>query len=242
MADVHGWRATLRSWANQAHDRIAGSTGLEGEAGAAALESARELREAARRPWRVRATRRAIGVAVVRGLDRMASVVASSPAPIEDIDTLDQYAGRTRHGVTAALTVVQGTLFAGAAATDGGGGPPAVVLDAGVAQVASVLTGLAEWYFVGSYTVFLLRRAQLSAEPHELRRIVNAAMLSRFETIDPDLLDPGAEGRLILRWIGRGVADVVPLVSGLPTQRVRRAGRRLEGSDLGALLASLRQP
>ena len=207
---------------------------MEGPAAEAIEVSARELGEAARRPWRVRATREALMAAAVQGLDRMAGVVARSPAPIEDLDTLDQYASRTRHGVVVALTAVQGTLFATTVATEGGGGPPSIVLDAGVAQLASVLTGMAEWYFVASYAVHLAQRQGIELDAPQLRRIVNAAFVSAGSQIDRHGLDPGAEGRLVLRWIGRGVLDVLPLVSGLPTQRVRRAGQRLERSDLTA--------
>jgi len=233
-------RARFHSLAGQIQERIARSTGLEGEAGGAVAESARELGAAARRPWQVRATRQSVVAATVRGLDRMAGVVISAPAPIDDLDTLDQYASRTRHGVTAALAAVQATLAAGTVGTEGAGGPPSVVLDAGAAQVASVLTGLAEWYFLGSFASRLMRRKGIAVDPDHLRRIVNAAMLSRGETVDPRHLEPRAEGRLILRWVGRGVLDIVPLVSGFPTQRVRRAGERLQRTDLAAITAGLR--
>jgi hypothetical protein len=234
-------RARLRSFADRQHGRLARSTGLEGEAGAALAETARELAEATRAPWRVRATKRSVAAAGARGLDRVAGIVVGAPASIDDVDTLDEHASHVRHGVAATLALIQGALVAQSAVTDGVGAPPALAIDAAVAQVAAVLTGLAEWYLVASYAVCLMQRQGIEAEPLYLRRIVNAALLSRHDDLDPQYLEPGVEGRLILRWVARGVAGAIPLLSGYPTQRVRKAGRRLQNADLAAMVASVKE-
>jgi hypothetical protein len=234
-------RHRLHTFVDHQQLRLARSTGLQGEAGAALAESVRELAEATRRPWKLPATKRSIAATATRGLDRLAGIVINAPASIDDLDTLDQRASNVRHGVSAALTAIQGTLATGTVASDGLGGPPAVAIDAVVAQAASLLTGLAEWYLVGSYAAWLMNGVGLDPEPRSIRRVVNAALLSRHDTIEAHFLEPHAEGRLILRWMARGVADAVPFLSGYPTQRVRKAGRRLQNADLVAIVASLKE-
>jgi hypothetical protein len=221
--------------------RLVRSTRLQGEAGAALAESVRELAEATRRPWNLRATKRSIAATATRGLDRLAGIVINAPASIDDLDGLDQRATHLRQGVSAALTAIQGTLATGTVASDGLGGPPAVAIDAVVAQAASLLTGLAEWYLVGSYAAWLMNGVGLDPEPRSIRRVVNAALLSRHDSIEARFLEPHVEGRLIFRWITRGVANAVPFLSGYPTQRVRKAGRRLQKADLVAIVASLHE-
>ncbi len=212
-------------------EKLVAAVGAEGEARRALVKTAAEVGAAVRTPWRIRSTRSAVTDAARRGLDAMAGVVARHPAPIDDVAALEQRASEVRRGVAAALIAVQGVLVTTTAATDGLGGPPSLVVDAGIAQVAAVLTGLAEWYLVGSYAVALMRRAGIEPEGHHLRPIVNAALLSGARTLDTHLAVAEAEGRLIGRWIGRGVLDAVPFVSAYPNGRARRAGERLGAMD-----------
>jgi hypothetical protein len=204
-------------------ERVVGAVGIEGEARHALAQTASELSTALLAPWRLGSTRSAVLDATRRGLDRIATLVARLPAPVDDLATLEQRAAQVRRGVATTLTVLQGLLVTSTAATDGVSGLPAIVVNAGIAQVASIITGLAEWYLVGSYAAHLMRRAGIEPNGHDLRPVVNAALLSRDA--------PEAEGRLIARWIGRGVLEAVPFLSAYPSQRVRRAGERLEATD-----------
>jgi len=218
----------FRALVDRQVERIAAAVRVDEAARLELTQTARELAAVVRTPWRVRATKSAIAAAATRGLDRIADVVVRHPAPVTDAGGLEQRANQVRRGISAALTAVQGVLATSTAATDGVGAPPAVAVDAAVAQVASVLTGLAEWYLVGSYAVNLMRKAGIEPDARRLRLVVNAALLSRDRTLDARMAQPDAEPRLIARWIGRGVLEAVPFLSAYPTQRVRRAGERLE--------------
>jgi len=233
----------LRTFTDQQLSRLARSTGLRGEAGAAIIETMREFQRGLRLSWRLTDIRAQVSAAASRGLDRMSGIVARVPMSIPDVDTLDHEAGVVRHGVFLVLSSIQGLLAVTTASTEGAGGPPSIVIDAAVAQVASLITGLAEWYLVGSYAMKLLEDLGVKADPATLRLIVNATLLSRSEhSIDERFLGPGAERRLIVRWVGRGVVEALPVVSGFPSRRVRRAGTRLEQTDLRALIERLGKP
>jgi hypothetical protein len=217
----------MRALLDRQMERMVGALGVEREARQALAQTATEVTAALLQPWRRGSARAAVSDATHRGLDRIATLVARVPAPVHDLATLEQRAAQVRRGVSTALTLFQGLLVTSTAATDGVSGPPAIVVDAGIAQVASVMTGLAEWYLVGSYAARLMRGAGIKPEGHDLRPIVNAVLLSR----DATLAVPEAEGRLVARWIGRGAVEAVPFLSAYPSQRVRRAGERLEATD-----------
>jgi len=224
-------RGRVRELFDRQVERLVPAEGLDGEVRRLLAKTASELGAAFHKPWRLRSTRAALAGGARRGLDRMATVVVRLPAPIEDLATLDQRAGQVRRGVLAALTAAQGLLATSAAATEGVGAPPALAVDAAVAQVASVLTGLAEWYLLGSYAVALMRQAGVDPEDRDLRAVVNAALLSRDPAVGNTAAVGDAEARIIARWAGRGLLEAVPLASAYPTRRVRRAGERLEATD-----------
>ena len=72
-----------------------------------------------------------------------------------------------------------------------------------------------------------------------MRRLTNAALMSKGRSIDERALARPTELRLVRSWIGRGLVDALPFGSSLGRASVR-AARRIDGSDLGAHLRRMR--
>lgn len=115
----------------------------------------------------------------------------------------------------------------------------ALAIDGVVGQVASVVHGLCDWYTTGSYLVRRLDACGLTVGPAEVRRLTNAALMSRSPAVDARLLDRSTELRLARRWIGHGVIDALPFGTSVGKVAVRAAAR-VDRTDLSQLVATLR--
>jgi hypothetical protein len=73
----------------------------------------------------------------------------------------------------------------------------------------------------------------------EVRRLTNAALMSKGDTVDERALSRSTELRLVRSWVGRGVVDALPFGSSLGRSSVR-AATRIDGTDLPALVQQLR--
>jgi hypothetical protein len=138
------------------------------------------------------------------------------------------------------MGALQLALVGAAAASTLEGGPVlALAIDGGVGQVASVVHGFCDWYNTGSYVVRRLEAAGLAVDRTEVRRLTNAALVSRGKTVDERALVGSTELRLIRSWVGRGLIDALPFGSTLG-RASPRAAARIDHSDLGELLRTLR--
>jgi hypothetical protein len=108
-----------------------------------------------------------------------------------------------------------------------------------VGQWAAVVHGVCDWYVTGSYLVRRLDGLGLRADVVEVRRLTNAALMSKGKVVDERLLARSTELRLIRRWSGNGLVDALPFGSSLGKASVKAAGR-IDHADLGHLLAVLR--
>lgn len=216
--------------------------GLPKEA-AAQLESAfgrvgREAISGGRgRLARVRAE---LKVAPPRLLDWMSGQVVEHPAVLYDLEGVELLASRQTRSISTAVGGLQLALVAAAAASTLEGGPVlAVAIDGAVGQVASVVHGLCDWYNTGSYLVRRLHRLGIDVDRTEVRCLTNAALMSKGRAIDERALVRSTELRLVRSWVGRGLVDALPFGSSLGRASLR-AARRIDESDLGALMRVIR--
>ena len=66
----------------------------------------------------------------------------------------------------------------------------ALAIDGAVGQVASVVHGFCDWYNTGSYLVRRLNESGIVVDRAEVRRLTNAALMSKGRAIDERALDP----------------------------------------------------
>ena len=173
-------------------------------------------------------------------LDWMSGQVLEHPAVLYDREGVELLAGRQARSISTAVGALQVALVAAAAASTFEGGPVlALAIDGVVGQVASVVHGFCDWYNTGSYLVRKLNEASITVGPAEVRRLTNAALMSRGRAVDERALGRSTELRLFRSWVGRGVLDALPFGSSLGRASVR-ATARIDQSDLAALVAILR--
>jgi hypothetical protein len=186
---------------------------------------------------RVRAQIRA---APPRLLDWMSGQVLEHPAVLYDRQGVEELAARQGRSISTAVGGLQLALVAAAAASTLEGGPVlALAIDGAVGQVASVVHGCCDWYNAGSYLVRRLHAEGITVDRTEVRRLTNAALMSKGRMVDERALARSTELRLIRSWVGRGLIDALPFGSSLGRASLRAADR-IEASDLGALVQSLR--
>jgi hypothetical protein len=189
---------------------------------------------------RVRRVRGQIRAAPPRLLDRMSGQVIDHPLMLESKEDVEQLAARQAGSIAKAMGVLQMALVAGAAAsTLEGGAFVALGIDGAVGQVASLVHGICDWYDAGSYLVRRLDEAGVAVDQMEVRRLTNAALMSRGKTIDDRALARSTELRLVRGWIARGLLDALPFGSTLG-KAAPRAAERIDRSDLPALVEALR--
>jgi len=189
---------------------------------------------------RLRRVRTEIAAAPPRLLDWMSTQVIEHPAVVYDVAGIEALASRQTKSIQAAVGALQLALVGAASASTLEGGPIlALAIDGVVGQVAAVVHGVCDWYNTGSYVVRQLDQEGLRAEVGEIRRITNAALMSRGKVVDVGMLARSTEFRLIRRWSGNGLVDALPFGSSLGKASVRAAGR-IDGTDLGRLVAVLR--
>jgi hypothetical protein len=175
-----------------------------------------------------------------RLLDWMSGQVLEHPAILYDREGVELLASRQGRSISAAVGGLQLALVAAAAASTLEGGPVlALAIDGVVGQVASVVHGLCDWYNTGSYLVRRLNASGITVDRSEVRRLTNAALMSRGKTIDERALARSTELRLVRSWIGRGLIDALPFGSSLGRASLRATGR-IEESDLGVLVQLIR--
>ncbi len=189
---------------------------------------------------RMRRARAQIRSAPPRLLDWMSGQVVDHPALLDDHQAVELLAGRQARSIARAMGALQLALVGAAAASTLEGGPVlALAIDGGVGQVASVVHGLCDWYNAGSYLVRRLEADGLAVDRSEVRRLTNAALVSRGKTVDQRALARSTELRLIRSWVGRGVVDALPFGSALG-RASPRAAVRIDQSDLGELIRIIR--
>jgi len=105
--------------------------------------------------------------------------------------------------------------------------------------VASVVHGFCDWYNTGSYVVRRLRQLGIVADRTEVRRLTNAALMSKGSQVDERALAASTELRLVRGWVGRGLVDALPFGSSLGRAAVR-ACARIDQSDLDVLVRRIR--
>jgi len=237
-----GARARARAAFARAWGALLGPEGLPPEA-AAELESAfgsvgREALTAG--PGRMRRVRAQVRAAPPRLLDWMSGQVLEHPAVLYDRQGVELLAGRQARSISAAMGALQLALVTAAAASTLEGGPVlAVAIDGAVGQVASVVHGCCDWYNAGSYLVRRLHALDISVDRSEVRRLTNAALVSKGAAIDPRALQHSSELRLVRGWVGRGLLASLPLGSSLGRASLK-AAVRIDGTDLEALVAAVR--
>ena len=118
-------------------------------------------------------------------------------------------------------------MGAAAASTLEGGPFLAVAIDGVVGQVAAVVHGVCDWYNTGSYLVRRLDRLGLAADVGEVRRMTNAALMSKGRTVDQRLLARSTELRLVAAMVGTrpGRRPALRLVTGQGVGTGSRAHR-----------------
>ena len=103
------------------------------------------------------------------------------------------------------MGTLQLALVAAAAASTLEGGPVlALAIDGAVGQMASVVHGFCDWYNTGSYLVRRLNEAGIEVDRAEVRRLTNAALMSRGKVVDQRALGRSTELRLVRSWVGTG--------------------------------------
>ena len=191
-------------------------------------------------PGRLRRLRVELRAAPPRLLDRMSRQVLDHPAALYDRQGMELLAARQTRSIATAVGALQLALVGAAAASTLEGGPVlALAIDGVVGQVASVVHGCSDWYNVGSYLVRRLRQEGITVDSTEVRRLTNAALMSKGSTVDQRALARSTELRLVRSWVGRGVVDALPFGSNLGRASVRTA-ERIDRTDLWALVHELR--
>ena len=234
--------ARARARATQALRSLLRPEGLPAEA-AAELEAAfgtvgREVFSGG--PGRLRRLRVEVRAAPPRLLDWMSGQVLEHPAALYDAKGVELLAARQTRSIATAVGALQLALVGAAAASTLEGGPIlALAIDGVVGQVASVVHGFCDWYNTGSYVVRSLRHQGITVDRTEVRRLTNAALMSKGSSVDQRALDRSTELRLVRGWVGRGVIDALPFGSNLGRASVRAAAR-LDQTDLAKLVQQLR--
>lgn len=191
-------------------------------------------------PGRMRRIRAEVAAAPPRLLDWMSTQVVIHPAVVYDVAGVEALAARQTKSIQAAVGALQLALVGAASASTLEGGPLlALAIDGVVGQVAAVVHGVCDWYNTGSYVVRRLEREGLSADVGEVRRLTNAALMSKGPVVDAAMLARSTEFRLIRRWSGNGLVDALPFGSSLGKASAKAVGR-VERSDLAGLLVALR--
>jgi hypothetical protein len=192
-------------------------------------------------PGRVRRVRAQVRAAPPRLLDWLSGQVVDHPAVLYDQKGVELLASRQSRSISTAMGALQLALVTAAAASTLEGGPVlAVAIDGAVGQVASVVHGCCDWYNTGSYLVRRLNELEITYTRTEVRRLTNAALVSRGTSIDDRTLTRSTELRLIRSWVGRGLLDALPLGSSLGRASLK-AAIRIDGSDLGHLVRRIRE-
>jgi hypothetical protein len=191
-------------------------------------------------PGRLRRVRAEIRAAPPQLLDWMSGQVLEHPAVLYDVEGVEEMAATQTRSIGAAMGALQLALIGAAAASTLEGGPVlAVAIDGAVGQVAAVVHGCCDWYTTGSFLVRRLRREGIAVDRSEVRRLTNAALVSRGPTVDGRALARGSELRVVRSWVGRGLMDALPLGARLG-RASPRAARRIDQTDLAGLVAQLR--
>ena len=191
-------------------------------------------------PARLRRVRAQVSAAPPRLLDWMSTQVVVHPSVVYDVAGVEAVSVRQTKSIQTAVGTLQLALVGAASASTLEGGPLlAVAIDALVGQVAAVVHGVCDWYNVGSYLVRRLDHLGLRADVGEIRRMTNAALMSKGKVVDGRMLARSTELRLIRRWSGNGLVDALPFGSSLGKSSIK-AAERIDRSDLAALLAVLR--
>jgi len=191
-------------------------------------------------PGRLRRVRAEVAAAPPRMLDWMSTQVIEHPAVVYDVAGVEALSSRQTKSIQTAVGALQLALVAAASASTLEGGPfLALAIDGVVGQVAAVVHGVCDWYNAGSYVVRRLHGEGLGADVGEIRRLTNAALMSRGKVVDERMLARSTEFRLIRRWSGNGLVDALPFGSSLGKASVR-AAERIDRTDLAGLLAVLR--
>lgn len=191
-------------------------------------------------PGRLRRLRAEVRAAPPRLLDWMSGQVLDHPAALYDRQGVEMLAARQTRSITTAVGTLQLALVGAAAASTLEGGPVlALAIDGVVGQVASVVHGFCDWYDTGSYLVRRLRQQGIAVDRTEVRRLTNAALMSKGPGVDERALGLSTEVRLVRGWVGRGLVDALPFGSSLGRAAVR-ACERIDQSDLEALVRRLR--
>jgi hypothetical protein len=191
-------------------------------------------------PGRLRRLRVEVRAAPPRLLDWMSGQVLEHPAVLYDRQGVELLASRQTRSIATAVGALQLALVGAAAASTLEGGPVlALAIDGVVGQVASVVHGFCDWYNTGSYLVRSLRDQGIAVDRSEVRRLTNAALMSKGDAVDPRALARSTELRLMRSWVGRGLLDALPFGSSLGRASVR-AATRIDGTDLPTLVQALR--
>jgi hypothetical protein len=191
-------------------------------------------------PGRLRRLRVEVRAAPPRLLDWMSGQVLDHPAALYDRQGVELLAARQTRSIATAVGALQLALVGAAAASTLEGGPVlALAIDGVVGQVASVVHGCCDWYNAGSYLVRRLRQEGITVDRSEVRRLTNAALMSKGSVVDKRALARSTELRLVRSWVGRGVVDALPFGSSLGRASVRTADR-IDQTDLPALVHELR--
>jgi hypothetical protein len=188
---------------------------------------------------RIGRVRDQVRMAPPRLLDWMSGQVLEHPAVLYDREGVELLASRQGRSIGAAMGGLQLALAAAAASTLEGGPVLALAIDGAIGQVASVVHGFCDWYNTGSYVVRRLNESGTVVDQNEVRRLTNAALMSRGKGIDERALGRSTELRLVRGWVGRGLVDALPFGSSLGRASVRAADR-IDGSDLPGLVALMR--
>jgi hypothetical protein len=191
-------------------------------------------------PGRLRRLRVEVRAAPPRLLDWMSGQVLDHPAALYDRQGVELLAARQTRSIATAVGALQLALVGAAAASTLEGGPVlALAIDGVVGQVASVVHGCCDWYNAGSYLVRRLRQEGITVDRSEVRRLTNAALMSKGSVVDQRALARSTELRLVRSWVGSGVVDALPFGSSLGRASVRTADR-IDRTDLPALVHELR--
>jgi len=213
-------------------------TGASAELEAALGDIGREALTAG--PGRMRRVRAQVAAAPPRLLDWMSTQVIEHPAVVYDVAGMEALGSRQTKSIATAVGALQLALVGAASASTLEGGPIlALAIDGVVGQVAAVVHGVCDWYNTGSYVVRRIDHLGLQADVGEIRRLTNAALMSKGKVVDERMLARSTEFRLIRRWSGNGLVDALPFGSSLGKASAR-AAERIDGSDLARLLAVLR--
>ena len=189
---------------------------------------------------RIRRVRAQVAATPPKLLDWMSTQVVEHPAVVYDVAGVESLAARQTKSIGTAVGALQMALVGAAAASTLEGGPfLAVAIDGVVGQVAAVVHGVCDWYDIGSYLVRRLDRLGLTADVGEVRRLTNAALMSKGRAVDERMLARSTELRLVRRWAGNGLVDALPFGSSLGKSSVR-AAERIDHTDLARVLAALR--